>query len=132
MKEVFPSKFLLKSFFLIGKQIGFRYAKDIILVIVITQSTSLIHRYFWWLLLLVRNFLRIYLIYLCCFFRFHFMRFIKELCCSSFHPMLNYVVVGLIKNKMMSLIKRKVQDKNSLVISQKNFLLFVVLLFIQS
>jgi len=29
------------------------YAKDIILVIVITQSTSLIHRYFWWLLLAI-------------------------------------------------------------------------------
>ncbi|CAF1001923.1 unnamed protein product [Rotaria sordida] len=29
------------------------YAKDIILVIVITQTTSLIHRYFWWLLLAI-------------------------------------------------------------------------------
>ncbi|CAF1149980.1 unnamed protein product [Rotaria sordida] len=29
------------------------YAKDIILTIVITQSTSLLHRYFWWLILAI-------------------------------------------------------------------------------
>jgi hypothetical protein len=31
----------------------YRYAKDIILTVVITQSASLLHRYFWWIFLVV-------------------------------------------------------------------------------
>lgn len=97
----------------------FRYAKDIILVIVITQTTSLIHRYFWWLLLVVwidlKWFLRMIF-----FRRFHRMRFIKELSCSSFHLLLNYVPEQIKNKTLMRRIKNQKKVFGSFVASQKN------------
>ena len=109
-----------------------RYAKDIILAIVIAQSASLIHRYLWWLLSAVRIFSSYALIYVDLVFRFHFMRSIKDSCCISFRRMLNYVVV-IRTNKVMPKKVEKPKSPESLDISQKKTsLLFVFLyLFIQ-
>ena len=48
-------------------------------------------------------------------FRFQFTLFIKELCCFSFHPMLNYVVLQ-IKNKTIQMMERKMENEKSFVL----------------
>lgn len=93
----------------------FRYAKDIILTIVIAQSASLLHRYCWWILIAVRanndasirSFSETIDRSVSFAFRFLRMRFTNSVNSTSSHPMLNYEQEATVRRMNQRMVKKE-------------------------